>query len=43
MKDILLAFVHVFAMMAPWLVFGFLMVYNMVRPVAMGHHKCSSK
>ena len=25
MKDILLAFVHVFAMMAPWLVFGFLM------------------
>ena len=24
MKDILLAFVHVFAMMAPWLVFGFL-------------------
>ncbi len=26
MKDILIAFVHVFAMMAPWLVFGFLMV-----------------
>ena len=25
MKDILIAFVHVFAMMAPWLVFGFLM------------------
>ena len=25
MKDILTAFVHVFAMMAPWLVFGFLM------------------
>ena len=25
MKDILVAFVHVFAMMAPWLVFGFLM------------------
>ena len=25
MKDILFAFVHVFAMMAPWLVFGFLM------------------
>ena len=25
MKDRLLAFVHVFAMMAPWLVFGFLM------------------
>ena len=25
MKDILLAFVHVFAMMSPWLVFGFLM------------------
>ena len=24
MKDILIAFVHVFAMMAPWLVFGFL-------------------
>ena len=97
MKAILIAFVHVFAMMAPWLVFGFLMagiiavwiprswvnrmmggssgfrgilravaigaaghslsavhwasaaflatmmVYNMVRPVAMGHHKCSSK
>ena len=26
MEDILIAFVHVFAMMAPWLVFGFLMV-----------------
>ncbi len=25
MKEILIAFVHVFAMMAPWLVFGFLM------------------
>ena len=25
MKDLLIAFVHVFAMMAPWLVFGFLM------------------
>ena len=25
MKDILIAFVHMFAMMAPWLVFGFLM------------------
>jgi hypothetical protein len=25
MKEIMLAFVHVFAMMAPWLVFGFLM------------------
>ena len=25
MKDILIAFMHVFAMMAPWLVFGFLM------------------
>ena len=25
MKDILIAFIHVFAMMAPWLVFGFLM------------------
>ena len=25
MKDILIAFLHVFAMMAPWLVFGFLM------------------
>ena len=25
MKDILIAFVHVFAMMSPWLVFGFLM------------------
>ena len=25
MKDILIAFAHVFAMMAPWLVFGFLM------------------
>jgi len=25
MKDLFLAFVHVFAMMAPWLVFGFLM------------------
>lgn len=25
MKDILTAFIHVFAMMAPWLVFGFLM------------------
>ena len=25
MKEILLAFVHVFAMMSPWLVFGFLM------------------
>ena len=25
MKDILIAFVHVFAMMAPWLVFGFMM------------------
>ena len=24
MKEIVLAFVHVFAMMAPWLVFGFL-------------------
>ena len=25
MKDVLIAFVHVFAMMSPWLVFGFLM------------------
>ena len=25
MKDLFIAFVHVFAMMAPWLVFGFLM------------------
>ena len=25
MKEIVVAFVHVFAMMAPWLVFGFLM------------------
>ena len=25
MKEILIAFVHVFAMMAPWLVFGFMM------------------
>ena len=55
MKDILIAFAHVFVMMAPWLVFGFLMagaiavhwasavflaammVYNLVRPVRMGH------
>ena len=27
MKDILIAFVHMFAMMAPWLVFGFLMAW----------------
>ena len=41
MKDLLIAFVHVFAMMAPWLVFGFLMAgiiavslpyYRLIKP-----------